>query len=138
MREKVPSCVLLADRHHGLTEGVRGLLETTFGTVVMVAEEASLLEAAGRLRPEVAVVDLSLARDSGLGWLSAIRQRCPGLKVIVLSVHDEQTVRRAAMEAGADAFVLKREIVTELLHAVERVRGGGSLSASTDGEGQEA
>jgi hypothetical protein len=31
------SCVLLADRHHGLTEGVRGLVETTFGTVVMVA-----------------------------------------------------------------------------------------------------
>ena len=138
MTEKPLSCVLLADRHHGLTEGVRGLLETTFGTVVMVADEASLLDTAGRLRPEVAVIDLSLARDSGLGWLSAIRQRCPGLKVIVLSVHDEQAVRRAAMEAGADAFVLKREIVTELLNAVEFVREVRSLGALTDGEGQNA
>ena len=138
MTKRPLDCVLLADRHHGLTEGVRGLLETTFGTVVMVADEASLLEAAGRLRPEVAVIDLSLARDSGLGWLSAIRQRCPGLKVIVLSVHDEQAVRRAAMEAGADAFVLKREIVTELLNAVELVREVRSSSASTDGEGQDA
>ena len=138
MTKRPLGCVLLADRHHGLTEGVRGLLETTFGTVVMVADEASLLEAAGRLRPEVAVIDLSLARDSGLGWLSAIRQRCPGLKVIVLSVHDEQAVRRAAMEAGADAFVLKREIVTELLNAVELVREVRSSSASTDGEGQDA
>ena len=56
MREKRLSCVLLADRHHGLTEGVRGLLETAFGTVVMVADEASLLEGASRLRPDVAVV----------------------------------------------------------------------------------
>jgi two-component system secretion response regulator SsrB len=126
MPETRPSCVLLADRHHGLTEGVRGLLETTFGTVVMVADEASLLEGAERIRPDVAIVDISLAQDSGLGWLRALRQRCPEVKVIVLSVHDEESVRRAAMDAGADSFVLKRAIATDLLDAVEYVRGGGS------------
>jgi len=135
--EKPLSCVLLADRHHGLTEGVRGLLETAFGTVVMVADEASLLEGASRLRPDVAVVDLSLAQDGGLGWLRAVHQRCPALKVIVLSVHDEQTVRRAAMEAGADAFVLKRDIATDLLPAVARVRGDAAENGSADaGVGQ--
>ena len=134
MPETPPSCVLLADRHHGLTEGVRGLLETAFGTVVMVAEEASLLEAAGRLRPDVAVVDLSLAQQSGLGWLRALRQRCPGLGVIVLSVHDEQTVRRAAMDAGADAFVLKRLIATDLLPAVDLVRARNLAAGVKQGE----
>jgi two-component system secretion response regulator SsrB len=109
---------------------VRGLLATAFGSVVMVADEGSLIEGAGRLQPEVAVVDLSLARDAGLGWLQALRQRCPDLKVIVLSVHDEQSVRRAAMEAGADAFVLKRAIATELLSAVDAVRGGRSAEVS--------
>ena len=123
MPETRPSCVLLADRHHGLTEGVRGLLRSTFGTVVMVADEASLAEAADRIRPGVAVVDISLAQAGGLGWLRALRQRCPEVKVIVLSVHDEQSVRRAAMDAGADAFVLKRAIATDLLDAVENVRG---------------
>jgi DNA-binding NarL/FixJ family response regulator len=123
MPDKPLSCVLLADRHHGLAEGVRGLLETMFGTVVMVADEASLLEGASRLQPDVAVVDLSLAPDGGLDWLRAVRKRCPELKVIVLSIHDEQSVRRAAMEAGADAFVLKRAIVTDLLPAVELVTG---------------
>ncbi|MBK9062918.1 MAG: response regulator transcription factor [Acidobacteria bacterium] len=122
MREKPLSCVLLADRHHGLTEGVRGMLETAFETVVMVADEASLLDGAGRLQPDVAVVDLSLAKDRSLGWLQALRDRCPGLKVIVLSVHDEPNVRRAALGAGADAFVLKRAIVTDLLPAVDRLR----------------
>jgi len=102
---------------------VRGLLETAFGTVVMVADEASLLEGAVRLRPEVAIVDLSLARDSGLGWLRELRQRCPDLRVIVLSVHDEQSVYRAAMAAGADAFVLKRAIATDLLPVVDALAG---------------
>ena len=132
MPEKPVSCVLLADRHHGLTEGVRGLLETAFGTVVMVADEASLLEGAARLRPEMAIVDLSLARESGLGWLRELRRRCPALKVIVLSVHDEQSVYRAAIEAGADAFVLKRTIATDLLPAVDAVRDGQSVDTTTD------
>ena len=132
MSEKHLSCVLLADRHHGLTEGVRGLLETAFGSVVMVADEASLLDGAARLQPEVAIVDLSLARNSGLGWLRELRQRCPDIKVIVLSVHDEQSVRSAAIEAGADAFVLKRTIATDLLPAVEIVRRRQSVDSMTD------
>ena len=89
----------------------------------MVADEASLLEGASRLRPDVAVVDLSLARDNNLGWLRALRRSRPELKVIVLSVHDEESVRLAAMDAGADAFVLKRAIVTDLLPAVRLVMG---------------
>jgi DNA-binding NarL/FixJ family response regulator len=116
------SCVLLADSHHRLSEGVRGLLETAFGTVIMVADEASLLEGAKRLQPDMAVVDLSLARHGDLDWLRAVRKRCPDVKVIVLSVHDEDSVRQAVMDAGADAFVLKRTIATDLLPAIARLR----------------
>jgi two-component system secretion response regulator SsrB len=114
--------VLLADRHHGLSEGVRGLLSTAFGSVVMVADEASLIDGAARLQPDVVIVDLSLAPDSRLNWLQALRQDCPDLKVIVLSVHDEQSVREAVLRAGADAFVLKRAIATDLLGAVDALR----------------
>jgi len=120
-----PTCVLLADRHHGLSEGLRSLLETAFGTVMMVADAASLLEGAERLHPDLAIADLSLARDGGLGWLGTLRRRCPGLRVIVLSVHDEESVRAAALAAGADAFVLKRDISTDLLPAVTRLRHEG-------------
>jgi two-component system secretion response regulator SsrB len=135
MSEKPLSCVLLADRHHGLTEGIRGMLETAFETVVMVADEASLLRGAERLQPEVAVVDLSLAHERGLGWLRSLRAHCPELKVIVISVHDEQTVIRAAMEAGANAVVLKRAIATDLLPTIERVRGGETSGPSDHGRG---
>lgn len=115
------NCVLLADRQHALTEGVRGLLETLFAAVLMVADEASLLEGVERLRPDVVIADLALARTGGLGWLRELRRRWPQLKLIVLSLHDEDGVRRAALEAGADAFVLKRAIATDLLPTVERV-----------------
>ena len=130
----VINCVLLAVRHQGLTEGVRGLLETTFDAVVMVADETSLFESAERLKPSVTIVDLSLARGEGLQWLLRLRSRCPGLKVIVLSVHDEPSVFRSAMKAGADAFVLKRAIATDLLAAIDAVRAGQTyVSAGTSG-----
>ncbi len=127
MPNEHPSCVLLADRHHGLTEGVRGLLETEFETVVMVADEASLLEGAVRLHPELAVVDFSLAADKGLGWLRLLRERCPDLKVVVLSVHDESTAREGARAAGAAGFVLKRDIATDLLPTIDTLLAGDSL-----------
>jgi len=119
MQEKTFKCVLLADRHHGLSEGLRGLLETTFETVVMVANETSLLTTATRLRPEAAVVDLSLAHCHDLQWLRSLRQSCPDLTLIVLSVHDEACVRQAALDIGADGFVLKRAVATDLLPAID-------------------
>jgi DNA-binding NarL/FixJ family response regulator len=121
--------VLLAERHHALSEGVRGLLQTAFGTVLMVADEASLHDIAFRLQPDVAIVDLSLARDGNLNWLSAVRRDCPDLKIIVISVHDEDSVRQAAMKAGADAFVLKHSIATHLLPAVALVHEGPTVTA---------
>lgn len=112
-------CVVLADRHQSLSEGVRGLLATVFETVVMVADDASLLESVRRLQPEAAVADLSLRQDAGLAWLRELRACRPTLKVIVLSVHDEPHARQAAMTAGADGFVLKRHISRELLPTID-------------------
>ena len=120
-----PGCVVLADRHYGVAEGVRGLLGTVFDVVVTVADEASLGESASRLDPSLAVVELTLAPGEHLAWLPRLRSRCPGLKVIVLSVHDEPSVREAALAAGADGYVVKRAIATDLLPAVESVLAGG-------------
>jgi len=124
MDQQAGGCVLLADRHHGLTEGVRGLLETSFDTVVMVADERSLFETAQTLQPSVVIVDLSLVRSDGLRWLKALSTLVPNTKLIVLSVHDEPTVCRSVIQIGAHGFVLKRDIATELVLAVDIVRLG--------------
>ena len=114
----------MADRHHGLSESIRGLLETTFSSVFLVADETSLIEGAGLLRPAVVVVDLSLGAGDVVGLMRELRARAPGAKVLLLSVHDEPSVLRAAAAAGADGIVLKRAIATDLLLAVDEVLAG--------------
>ncbi len=124
MGDKHQRCVILADRHHGLTEGVRGLLETMFDMVIMVADEASLLESASRLEPTAVIADLSLARADNLGWLRQLRISCPKAKLIVLCVHDEPSVCAKTIEAGADGFIFKRAIATDLLPGLDAVMDG--------------
>jgi len=127
MSQKIAGSVLIADPHQGLAEGIRTLLQSVFETVVMVADEPSLLDTASRLRPALAVVDLSLGQQQGLRWLTRIHEACPGLKIIVLSVHDERSVASAARAAGADGFVLKRRLADDLIPAAKAVIAGGTF-----------
>ena len=126
MNDRSTRCVLLADKHHGLMEGVRGLLETAFGTVFMVGDEASLIDGVSRLEPSVTVVDLALAGGNWLQLLRTLRERSPASKVIVLSMYDELSVVRAAMGVGVNGFVLKRAIATDMLDAIASVLRGAS------------
>ena len=134
MSDQASRCVLLADRHHGLVEGVRGLLETSFGTVFMVSDEASLIEGVVRLEPSVTVVDLALAGGNWLQLLRTLRNRSPTSKLIVLSMYDELSVVRAAIGAGASGVVLKRAIGTDLLDAVAAVLSDHSYVSPCVGE----
>ena len=118
------SCVLLGERHHALSEGVRGLLETTFSEVFMVADQTSLLKGAQSLHPALVVIDVSLAQGDIAHLLHSIRDSAPAAKVLLLSVYDEPTVAETAFAAGADGLVLKRAIGTDLLPAVDAVLAG--------------
>src|SRR5687768_13611801 len=98
MRAENTRSVLLADRHHRLNEGIRGLLETSFDVVVMVADELSLLTTIRRLMVDLVVMDLSLSRSSdGLALVQRLRKGFPGTKLIVLSVYDERAVCEAIL-----------------------------------------
>jgi DNA-binding NarL/FixJ family response regulator len=117
-------CVVVADSHHGLSEGMRGLLATIFETVVMVADEGSLFESARRLQSDLAVVDFALSRGNGLDLITRLRRRFPEMKLIIVSVHDQPNVSGSALDAGANGFVLKRAIATDLLAAADAVLAG--------------
>jgi DNA-binding NarL/FixJ family response regulator len=126
--------VLLADSHPNMLEAVRGLLEGRFATTVMVADETSLLETVGRIEPDLVVVDFSLPVAGGVNVVTTLLTRYPGLKVIVLSVHDEQGALAKALDAGAAGFVLKRTAAVDLLTAVDAVlRGETWVSAALTG-----
>jgi DNA-binding NarL/FixJ family response regulator len=125
------SRVLLADDHPNMLEAVRGLLEGKFATTVMVADETSLFESVKRMEPDLVVVDLSLPVSGGCNVVLTLLSRYPGLRVIVLSVHDEQAALSQALGAGAAGFVLKRTAAVELTAAVDAVlRGETYVSAA--------
>jgi DNA-binding NarL/FixJ family response regulator len=107
-----------------MSEGVRNLLATMFEAVVMVADEVSLLESAGRLQSDLAVVDLGLSRGHALELVRRLRRLFPAMKMIIVSAYDDSTVSRSVLEAGADGFVVKRSIATDLLAAAEAVLAG--------------
>ncbi len=125
-------CVILADRHQDMLEGIRGLLETMFETVVMVADKDSLFEAAESLEPDLAIVDLSLPISSEINIVRQIKDRFPDLRFIMLSVHDEPTVIREVLAAGSAGLVLKRAAGTDLIPAVEEVLEGHTYVSAVE------
>jgi two-component system response regulator DegU len=121
------SRVVLADGHLGLLAGVHRLLAGMFESVLMVADEASLLDAVATHHPDLAVVDLSLPRDGEVNVVRRLIAAHPDVNVLVLSVHDDRTVAAQLVDAGAKGFVLKRALAADLTTAVEKVLCGGTF-----------
>ncbi len=117
----IQHCVVLADKHQGMLEGIRGLLESVFETVVMVANDTSLFEALDKIHPDMAVVDLSLPASGETHITRRIRARYPDMKLIILSVHDDAAVAESVLSAGAAGFVLKRSAGEDILAAVDSI-----------------
>ena len=85
------------------------------------------------LRPDLAIVDISLRSSSGIDLISMIRESCPDLRVLVLSMHEESLYAMRAVEAGAGGYVVKREAAEEILPAIRGVmRGEIYISESID------
>jgi two-component system, NarL family, response regulator DevR len=122
--------VLLADPHQGVSDSTRMLLSTMFEAVVMVADEVSLFESADRLHSDLAVVDLALARGNAIELVRKLRARCPDLKIIVTSTFDEPSIGRSMLDAGADGFLVKRAIGTDLLQVADAVLAGKAYVAA--------
>ena len=82
------------------------------------------MEGAERLSPTLVVVDVSLAEGDIADLLHSIHDRAPATRVLLLSAHDEPTVVKAVLAAGADGLVLSRAIATDLLPAVDALLAG--------------
>lgn len=118
------SSAILADRHLGFAEGIRGLLEAVCRTVYVVADIDALSEGAARLEPALVVLDLSIAGTRLSDLLQSIRERSPGTRVLVLSLYDQPSIVELALAAGANGVLLKRCVGSEFLSAVDAVAHG--------------
>lgn len=78
------------------------------------------------LRPDIVLMDLVMPRVNGLEAMRRIKAERPETKVIIMTVHTEDAYRRAAEASGADAFLLKKTLMTALLATIRRVRSSMS------------
>jgi len=118
--------VVIIDDHAVVRLGVRSLVERTPGFVV-VGEAGSIAEATPLIQsaqPDLLVLDMMLGDISSLGSIKTWRASAPGVRVIMLSMHDEDAHAREALAAGAHGFVMKAGMAEELSVAIGAVAAG--------------
>jgi DNA-binding NarL/FixJ family response regulator len=118
--------VLLADDHPLVRRGFRRLLEDD-ASIEVVGEASNGEDAVAQvaaLRPRVVVMDSAMPGMSGIAATRAIVEREPGSKVLMLSMHSEETLVRQALAAGARGYVLKSALDLDLAAAVKKVDAG--------------
>lgn len=115
--------ILLVDDHPLFRAGVAAVLRTDQGLEICAeaSDAIAARQAATTFRPSVAVVDLVLGGEDGLKLVRDLRRDCPTLRIIVLTMLDEGVYRPKALQAGADAFLSKREGPGQILAAVRQL-----------------
>jgi DNA-binding NarL/FixJ family response regulator len=109
--------VLLVDDNLDMLESAAEVLSSGFEIVGRANDGPAALEAAGKLHPDVIVLDISMPGMGGLEVASRLRAAGSQAAVVFLTVHDDEEFVRAASDAGGLGYVLKPRLVSELPHA---------------------
>lgn len=118
--------IVIAEDHTILREGLRAILAADPGLeIVGEAEDGrEAVRQAASKAPDLILMDLSMPRMNGLEAIREIRRQSPGTKILALTVHSSEEYVLAALEAGADGYVLKDATRSELVMAIRRILEG--------------
>lgn len=122
-----PLRIVLADDHVLFRQGVRTILATR-GDLEVVAEAGDglqLLDVLKKTAADLVVMDISMPNLRGLEAAREIKKLDPRLRVLLLTMHREMAYVRAAVESGAEGYLLKEDADTELFTAIDTIRRGG-------------
>ena len=115
--------ILVVDDHPIVRQGLKTLLEGREGWEVIgeASDGMEAVEKAGKLQPDVMVLDVTMPRMNGLEACRAIRRSLPKLEILFVTQHDSPQMMREALDAGARGYVMKSNAARDLLEAVEAV-----------------
>jgi DNA-binding NarL/FixJ family response regulator len=119
--------VFLVDDHAVVREGLKSLINAQPDMAVSgeAGDGQTACEQVPQQRPDVVVLDVSMPGLSGAQVAERLKQECPQVKVLALTVHEDKGYLRKVLEAGAAGYVLKRAAAEELIRAIRTVAGGG-------------
>jgi DNA-binding NarL/FixJ family response regulator len=124
--------VVVADDHtlvrQSVTKAVRG--EPGIEVVGEAADGPSTLRTIEQLDPDLVVLDIAMPGADGLAVAEQLRRERPALRILFLSMHDDDASLQRAVGLGANGFVSKSASIEELLEAIRAVRDGGSYLSS--------
>jgi DNA-binding NarL/FixJ family response regulator len=119
-----PLRILIADDHGLVRRGTRTLLQAHHRSWKIVGEAANgreAVEMAINLKPDVAIIDITMPDLDGIEVTRQIRESVPNVKVLVLTMHDSHQMVRRALNAGANGYLLKSDHTDYLPKAVKTI-----------------
>ncbi|MFO6463759.1 response regulator transcription factor [uncultured Jannaschia sp.] len=121
-----PVRVLIVDDHPMVAEGMRALLETydDLEVVGTLHDGREAVDRVGALAPDVILLDLNMPRMDGLSATEILRERHPGIAVLILSMHDAPEYVATALRHGAAGYCLKDQSTDEIRRAIDTVLAG--------------
>jgi DNA-binding NarL/FixJ family response regulator len=115
--------ILVVDDHPVVRHGLRTLLggHPEWEIIDEASDGLEAVDKAGRLKPDVVVLDITMPKMCGLEACRLIRKTTPGAEILMVTQHDSPHMMREALEAGARGYVVKSNAARDLLAAVEAV-----------------
>jgi DNA-binding NarL/FixJ family response regulator len=119
--------IILADDHPIVLSGLRNLItaQSDFELVGDASSGMAALRLVREARPDVAVVDISMPELNGILLARRLSDEMPGVRVMVLTLHEDRAYLKQALDAGVRGYVLKRSAAENLIHAIRAVMVGG-------------
>ncbi|MGA7412321.1 MAG: response regulator transcription factor [Bryobacteraceae bacterium] len=118
--------ILVADDHFLIAETISMILAPHFDVVGVVTEAKLVADEVARLRPEVALLDVTMPGLNGLDVARMILEQAPNTRIVFLTMHANRVIVEEAFRAGASAFVVKNCSASDLVLAIRTVMAGGT------------
>ena len=125
------SNIILADDHLIVAQGIASILQPEHQILAIAKNGLELVELVKQHQPDLVITDISMPDMTGIAAIAALKRINKHLKIICLTMHDEQEYAEGAIAAGAKGYVLKHEASESLIEAVNQVLNGGTYISTS-------